>query len=63
MIVEKVIFCLVVTSRKLRQDFQAHQVIVLSDFPLEDILERVETSGRMRKLALNSAYNSNLGQP
>lgn len=46
------VFALVVEVRKLRQYFQACHIIVLSDQPLKDILQRMSTSGRMVKWSI-----------
>ena len=42
---------MVVAARKLRPYFDAHQVIVLTDLPLEKSLDKVERSGRLAKWA------------
>ena len=43
---------MVVAARKLRPYFDAHQVIVLTDLPLEKSLDKVERSGRLAKWAI-----------
>ena len=35
------------TSKKLRQNFQSHSIIVRTNFPLRKILQRPETFGRL----------------
>lgn len=44
---EKLAYALVVAARKLRQDFQSHLVTVLTDFPLKEVLQKIDASGRM----------------
>ena len=46
---EKLAYCLLVASRKLRQYFQAHPIKVLTNQPLKQVLFRPETSGRLLK--------------
>ena len=47
--IEKLAYCLVIASRKLRPYFQAHSVSIYTDQPLRQVLQRPETSGRMLK--------------
>lgn len=46
---EKLAYCLVIATRKLRPYFQAHPIIVYTDQPLRQVLTRPETSGRLLK--------------
>lgn len=46
---EKMDFALVLAARKLRQYFQARHIIVLTDHPLKEIMQKMSTSGRMVK--------------
>ncbi|KAI5351609.1 hypothetical protein L3X38_004500 [Prunus dulcis] len=46
---EKLILALVVSARKLRPYYQAHRVIVMTDFPLRSILHRPDASQRLMK--------------
>ena len=39
-------------ARKLKPYFDAHQVIVLTDLPLEKSLDKIERSGRLAKWAI-----------
>ena len=41
-----------VVARKLKPYFDAHQVIVLTDLPLEKSLDKIERSRRLAKLAI-----------
>ncbi|XP_022851528.1 uncharacterized protein LOC111373252 [Olea europaea var. sylvestris] len=43
---------LIVTARKLRQYFQSHPIIVLTNQPLKHILQRLDVSGRLLKWAI-----------
>ena len=49
---EKLILVLVTTSRKLRPYFQAHTVQVPTEYPMKQILHKLETSGRLIKGAI-----------
>ena len=46
---EKLAYCLLITSRKLRHYFQSHSIRVLTDQPLRQVLHRPDTSGRLLK--------------
>ncbi|XP_052193952.1 uncharacterized protein LOC127802277 [Diospyros lotus] len=52
---EKLAYCLVAASRKLRPYFQAHQIDVLTKYPLKQILQKPDTSGRLLKWAIELA--------
>ena len=47
--IEKLAYCLLIASRKLRPYFQAYPIRVLTDQPLKQVLFRPETSGRLLK--------------
>ena len=49
---EKLIFALVTTSKKLRPYFQAHTVEVQTEYPMKQILYKPETSRRLMKWAI-----------
>ena len=49
---EKMILALVTTSRKLRPYFQAHNIEVLTEYPMKQILHKPKTSGRLIKWAI-----------
>ena len=49
---EKLILALVTTSRKLRPYFQAHTVEVPNEYPMKQILHKLETSERLIKWAI-----------
>ena len=44
---DKLAMIIVHTSKKLRQYFQAHSIIIRTNFPLRKILQRPKTSGRL----------------
>ncbi|GMH09059.1 hypothetical protein Nepgr_010899 [Nepenthes gracilis] len=49
---EKIVLALVYSARKLRPYFQAHKITVLTDQPLKGILQKLDTSGRLVKWAI-----------
>jgi hypothetical protein len=49
---EKVLYAMLMASRKLRHYFEAYQIIVPSSQPLKDILRNREATGRIRKWAV-----------
>ncbi|KAI5333485.1 hypothetical protein L3X38_023616 [Prunus dulcis] len=49
---EKLIFSLVVSARKLRPYYQAHQIIVMTEFPLRSILHSPDASQQLMKWAI-----------
>ncbi|GKV52226.1 hypothetical protein SLEP1_g58817 [Rubroshorea leprosula] len=51
-IVEKAALAVIVTARKLRPYFQSHPIIVMTDQPLRQILQKPECSGRLIKWAV-----------
>ena len=50
--VQKLIFGLIMASRKLRHYFQAHEITVVTYFPLQRILRNPEATGRIVDWAL-----------
>ena len=46
---EKLALALVVVSRKLRPYFHAHSIEVLTNYPLRQVLQKPEASGRLLK--------------
>jgi hypothetical protein len=48
---EKVLYAMLMASRKLRHYFQAYHIIVPSSQPLKDIMRNREATGRIRKWA------------
>ncbi|XP_012857161.1 PREDICTED: uncharacterized protein LOC105976442 [Erythranthe guttata] len=49
---EKLALALINAARKLRPYFQSHQVVVLTNYPLKQILRSPQTSGRLAKWAI-----------
>ena len=49
---EKLILALVTAARKLRPYFQAHTIEVPTEYPMKQVLHKLETSGRLMKWAL-----------
>ncbi|XP_074336598.1 uncharacterized protein LOC141673755 [Apium graveolens] len=49
---EKLVYALILASRKLRPYFQAHRVEVHTAYPLRQVLYKPESSGRMLKWAV-----------
>jgi hypothetical protein len=49
--IEKLVFALVMASRKLQSYFQAHTIRVLTDYPLKKVMQKLELSGRLANWA------------
>ncbi|XP_071719444.1 uncharacterized protein [Rutidosis leptorrhynchoides] len=49
---EKLTLALIHTARKLRRYFQAHQIVVLTNKPIRQVLSKPEKSSRMAKWAI-----------
>jgi hypothetical protein len=47
--VQKLLYTLLITSRKLRHYFKGHKITVVTDFPLGDILHNTDVTGRISK--------------
>ena len=45
--IEKIVFALIVASRKLRQYFQANPILVMTDQPIKKSMTQPEAAGRM----------------
>ncbi|KAL5583458.1 hypothetical protein UlMin_015900 [Ulmus minor] len=50
--VEKLALALMIAARKLRPYFQAHTIIVPTKFPLKQLLQKPDTSGRLAKWSI-----------
>ena len=46
---QKLLYALLITSRKLRHYLDKHKVTVVSDFPLGDVLRNRDATGRISK--------------
>ena len=51
--VEKMVLALVNAKKKLRHYFETHLVIVITDFPIKQILSKSDLSGRLTKWAID----------
>lgn len=49
---EKLVFALVTYARRLQPYFEAHKIVVLTNFPLRQVFQKPKTSGRLMKWAL-----------
>lgn len=55
---EKLLLALVTVFRKLQHYFHSHPIIMLTNFPLKDVLRRVDLSGQVSKWGVElNAYN------
>jgi hypothetical protein len=50
--IQKLLYAIVLTRRKLRHYFEGHPVTVVSSFPLGEIVQNREASGRISKWAV-----------
>jgi hypothetical protein len=50
--IQKLLYAVILTRRKLRHHFESHPVTVLSSFPLGEIIQCREASGRIAKWAV-----------
>jgi hypothetical protein len=50
--IQKLLYALLITSRKLRHYFEGHKITVVTDFPLGDILHNRDATGRISKWAV-----------
>jgi hypothetical protein len=56
--IQKLLYAVLITSRKLRHYFQEYSVSVITDYPLGDILQNQDAIGRISKWAIElSALN------
>jgi hypothetical protein len=49
--VQKLLYAVFITSRKLRHYFQEYSISVVTDYPLDDILRNQDATGRISKWA------------
>jgi len=57
-IIEKFAYALVMAGRKLRPYFEAYKILVLTDQPLKNVLQRLDASGWLLKWAVKlSCYD------
>jgi hypothetical protein len=50
--VQKLLYAVLITSRKLRHYFQEYSISVVTDYPLGDILQNQDATGRISKWAV-----------
>jgi hypothetical protein len=50
--VQKLLYAVLITSRKLRHYFQEYSISVVTDYPLGDILQNKDATGRISKWAV-----------
>ena len=58
--VQKLLYALLITSRKLRHYFESHKITVVTDFPLGDILHNRDSTGRISKWQLNLVLSTSI---
>ena len=51
-LVQKLLYAILITSRKLRHYFEYYKIAVVTEFPLWDILHNKEANGRIIKWAI-----------
>jgi hypothetical protein len=52
MVVQKLLYAILITSRKLRHYFDEYKITMITDFPLADILHNQDATGRISKWAM-----------
>jgi hypothetical protein len=52
--IQKLLYAILITSRKLRHYFNEYKISVVTDFPLEDIIHNRDATGRISKWAVES---------
>jgi hypothetical protein len=50
--VQKLLYAVLITSRKLRHYFQEYSISIVTDYPLGDILRNQDATGRISKWAV-----------
>ena len=60
---ERLALALITSTRKLRHYFLAHQLVILTNHPMKQVLRRPEVSGRLVKWAVKLMQFDILYQP
>jgi len=50
--IQKLLYTVFITKRKLRHYFESHPVMVMTSFPLGEVIQNQDTMGRIAKWAL-----------
>jgi hypothetical protein len=50
--IQKLLYAILISSRKLRHYFQEHKIMVITEFPLSDIMRNQDSTGRISKWAV-----------
>jgi hypothetical protein len=50
--IQKLLYSILITSKKLRYYFDAYSILVVTDFPLADILHNRDATGHISKCAV-----------
>ena len=56
--IEKLAYALLMASRKLRQYFQSHHIVVITNQPLKKVLQKMTMSSRMVKRSIELSESS-----
>jgi hypothetical protein len=51
-LVQKLLYAVLITSRKLQNYFQEYSISIITDYPLGDILQNQDATGRISKWAV-----------
>ena len=56
--IQKLLYAILITSRKLRHYFDEYKISVITDFPLGDILHNRDATGRISKWIVELGHSS-----
>uniref|UniRef100_A0A2N9IF11 Integrase catalytic domain-containing protein n=1 Tax=Fagus sylvatica TaxID=28930 RepID=A0A2N9IF11_FAGSY len=60
---EKLAFALLIASRKLRPYFQAHSIIVMTDYPIRKAMNKPDAAGRLVQWSIEMGEKPEEGEP